>query len=215
MITAPAPAPPLESGVSAVRDVMLEPGVPELARGRRPVAPPFARMSATTGAVEVSFSVSAGGTTALQTATGTDLLRYSAEQTVASWVFRRSRAERAYLVAVFTYSGDKASAVVRPQAAPATPASRTGRTHCTRTASDALAAPPGASRRRLKAKGRPQWPPRSSPRRPGLDYSDFTASAFFLAGFFFASAFGAASFFSSFGASLRAALSALPAGLYS
>jgi hypothetical protein len=107
--------------------VTLEPGVPDLARGRRPVAPPFARMSGTTGSVEVSFSVSAGGTTALQTATGSDLLRYSAEQTVASWLFRRTRADRAYLVAVFTYGGDKATAVVRPQAAPAaaTPPSAT------------------------------------------------------------------------------------------
>jgi TonB family protein len=119
VITAPAPAPPPESGVSAVRDVTLDPGVPDLARGRRPVAAPFARMSGTTGSVEVSFSVSAGGTTALQTATGPDLLRYSAEQTVASWMFRRSRADRAYLVAVFTYGGDKATAVVRPQVAPA------------------------------------------------------------------------------------------------
>ena len=119
VITAPPPAPPPESGVSAVRDVTLEPGVPDLARGRRPVAPPFARLSGTTGSVEVSFSVSAGGTTALQTATGPDLLRYSAEQTVASWQFRRTRAERAYLVAVFSYGGDKATAVVRPQVAPA------------------------------------------------------------------------------------------------
>jgi TonB family protein len=119
VITAPPPAPPPESGVSAVRDVTLEPGVPDLARGRRPVAPPFARLSGTTGSVEVSFSVSAGGTTALQTATGPDLLRYSAEQTVASWLFRRTRADRAYLVAVFTYGGDKATAVVRPQLAPA------------------------------------------------------------------------------------------------
>jgi hypothetical protein len=76
-------------------------------------------MSGTTGSVEVSFSVSAGGTTALQTAAGPDLLRYSAEQTVASWLFRRLRADRAYLVAVFTYGGDKATAVVRPQVAPA------------------------------------------------------------------------------------------------
>jgi len=119
VITAPAPAPPPENGISAIRDVTLEPGVPDLARGRRPVAPPFARMSGTTGTVEVSFSVSAGGTTALQSATGTELLRFSAEQTVASWVFRRTRADRAYLVALFTYAGDKATAVVRPQTPPA------------------------------------------------------------------------------------------------
>ena len=118
----PAPAPPPESGISAVRDVNLEPGVPELARGRRPVPPPFARMSATTGTVEVSFSVSAGGTTALQAATGPELLRHAAEQVVASWVFRRTRADRAYLVATFTFGVDKAQAVVRPQSPPsATP----------------------------------------------------------------------------------------------
>ncbi len=99
-----------------MRDVTLEPGVPELARGRRPVAPPIARLSGSTGAVEVSFSVGAGGNTALQTAAGPDILRYAAEQTVTSWVFRRTRADRAYLVAVFTYDADKASAVVRPQA---------------------------------------------------------------------------------------------------
>ncbi len=116
VLTAPPPAQVPESGISAVRDVTLEPGVPELARGRRPVAPPIARLSGSTGAVEVSFSVGAGGNTALQTAAGPDILRYAAEQTVASWVFRRTRADRAYLVAVFTYDPDKASAVVRPQA---------------------------------------------------------------------------------------------------
>lgn len=119
VITAPPPAPPPESGISAVRDVNLEPGVPELSRGRRPVPPPFARMSATTGTVEVSFSVSAGGTTTVQAATGPELLRYAAEQVVTSWVFRRTRADRAYLVATFTFGGDKAQAIVRPQSAPA------------------------------------------------------------------------------------------------
>jgi hypothetical protein len=119
VITAPPPPVPPESGISAVRDVTLEPGVPELARGRRPVPPPLARMSAMTGSVEVSFSVSAGGTTALQAATGPELLRYAAEQAVSSWVFRRTRADRAYLVATFTFGVDKAQAVVRPQTRPA------------------------------------------------------------------------------------------------
>lgn len=119
VLTAPAPAVPPENGISAVRDVTLEAGVPELATGRRPVAPPLARLNGTTGAVEVAFSVGAGGNTALQSTPGPpDVLRYAAEQTVASWMFRRTRADRAYLVAVFTYSGDKATAVVRPQAAP-------------------------------------------------------------------------------------------------
>jgi hypothetical protein len=84
VITAPPPPPPQESGISAVREVTLEPGVPDLTRGRRPVVPPLARMNGVTGTVEVLFSVSAGGVTALQTATGPDVLRYSAEQTVTS-----------------------------------------------------------------------------------------------------------------------------------
>jgi TonB family protein len=118
VITAPPPALPPENGVSAIRDVTLQPGVPDLARGRRPVAPPLARMAGATGTVEVTFSVSAGGTTTLQSASGPDVLKPAAEQAVASWVFRRARGDRAYLVAAFTYTGDKSSAVVRPQAAP-------------------------------------------------------------------------------------------------
>jgi TonB family protein len=121
VITAPAPTLPPENGVSAIRDVALEPGVPDLTRGRRPVVPPLARMTGLSGSVDVSFSVSAAGTTSLQGATGPDLLRPAAEDAVASWVFRRARADRAYLVAVFTYAGDKGTAVVRPQAAPAAP----------------------------------------------------------------------------------------------
>jgi len=123
VITAPPPAAIPENGVSAIRDVTLEPGVPDLTRGRRPVVPPLARMSGTSGSVEVSFSVSAAGATSIQGATGPDLLRPAAEQAVASWVFRRTRTDRAYLVAVFTCAGDKGTVVVRPQAAPAAPAS--------------------------------------------------------------------------------------------
>jgi TonB family protein len=121
VITAPPPAAPPENGVSAIRDVTLEPGVPDLTRGRRPVVPPFARMARTSGSVEVAFSVSAAGTTSIQGATGPDLLRPAAEQAVASWVFRRTRADRAYLVAVFTCEGDKGTAVVRPVAPAAAP----------------------------------------------------------------------------------------------
>jgi TonB family protein len=121
VITAPPPPVPAENGVSAVRDVVLEPGVPDLARGRRPTTPPMARMAGATGAVEVTFSVSAGGATSVQASKGADLLRPAAEQAVASWVFRRTRADRAYLVAVFTYGQDRGAAVVRPQAAPAEP----------------------------------------------------------------------------------------------
>ena len=118
MITAPPPALPAENGVSAIRDVTLEPGVPDLARGRRPVTPPLARMTAATGKVEVTFSVGASGATAIQATAGPELLRPAAEQAVASWIFRRTRADRAYLIAVFDYTGDKGSAVVRPHAAP-------------------------------------------------------------------------------------------------
>ena len=122
VITAPPPPLPPENGVSAIRDVTLEPGVPDLTRGRRPMVPPLARMTGLSGNVDVSFSVSAAGTTSVQAATGPDLLKPAAEQAVASWVFRRVRADRAYLVAAFTYAGDKGMAVVRPQVVPAAPA---------------------------------------------------------------------------------------------
>jgi TonB family protein len=119
VITAPAPPQPPENGVSAIRDVTLEPGVPDLTRGRRPVAPPLARMAGATGIVEVAFSVSAAGTTQVQSVSGPDLLKKAAEQAVASWVFRRTRADRAYLTATFSFAADKTGAVVKPQQAPA------------------------------------------------------------------------------------------------
>jgi TonB family protein len=124
VITAPPPpptAPEPENGTSALRDVQLEAGVPDLAKGRRPVAPPFARMSATSGSVEVQFSVSAGGTSLVQSTSGPDLLKAAAEQTVTSWQFRRTQAQRLFLTALFKFEGDKATAVVRPQAQPPTP----------------------------------------------------------------------------------------------
>jgi hypothetical protein len=70
------------------------------------------------GVVEVDFSVSAGGITTVQRTDGPELLQVAATQTVESWIFRRTRADRAYLTAVFTYEDDLASAVVRPQPAP-------------------------------------------------------------------------------------------------
>ena len=117
----PAPAPEPENGTSALRDVQLEAGVPDLAKGRRPVSPPFARMSATSGSVEVQFSVSAGGTSMVQSTSGPDLLKVAAEQTVTSWQFRRTQAQRLFLTALFKFEGDKATAVVRPQAQPPAP----------------------------------------------------------------------------------------------
>jgi outer membrane biosynthesis protein TonB len=124
VITAPPPAtapPEPENGTSALRDVLLEAGVPDLAKGRRPVPPPFARMSATSGSVEVQFSVSAGGTCLVQSTSGPDLLKAAAEQTVTSWQFRRTQAQRIFLTALFKFEGDKATAVVRPQAQPPQP----------------------------------------------------------------------------------------------
>jgi TonB family protein len=122
IVSAPLPPAPLENGVSAVRDVTLAPGVPDLARGRRPVPPPVARLAGATGIVEVAFSVSVAGATMIQKVTGPDILKKAAEQAVVSWVFRRTRADRAYLFAVFDFAEDRATASVRPQAAPQAPA---------------------------------------------------------------------------------------------
>ena len=110
---APTPAPRAEAGISAVRDVNLGPGVPDLTKGRRPVAPPFARMSSSSGTVQVQFSVDAGGGTSIQSVSGPDLLKEAARQAVTSWAFRRTSPERLYLVAVFTYEGDKAQVEVK------------------------------------------------------------------------------------------------------
>lgn len=117
VITAPTPrpSPPTEAGVSTIRDVTLHPGVPDLVKGRRPVVPPLARMGGTEGTVEVRFAVDAAGLASVQSVTGPDLLKTVAEQTVASWGFRRASAERLHLVAFLTYAGDTASATVKPQ----------------------------------------------------------------------------------------------------
>jgi TonB family protein len=108
-----APPPPPEPGVSAIRDITLGLGVPDLTKGRRPVAPPLARMSSLSGAVQVQFSVDASGSSSIQNVSGPDLLKEAARQAVASWGFRRTSAERVYLVATFTYDGDKAQAEVK------------------------------------------------------------------------------------------------------
>jgi len=49
--------------VSALRDVTLETGVPDLVRGRRPVTPPLALVDASYGTVVVTFSVDGSGAT--------------------------------------------------------------------------------------------------------------------------------------------------------
>jgi TonB family protein len=118
---ATAPPPVTESGVSAIRDVVLSAGVPDLARGRRPSPPPLARMAGATGSVEVRFAVNAAGITTVQSVSGPEILKPSAEQTVASWVFRRTSAMRLHLLAVFTFGRDTASAAVRPEEGGAAP----------------------------------------------------------------------------------------------
>jgi TonB family protein len=108
-----AEPPQAEPNVSAVRDVSLAPGVPELSKGRRPVPPPFARMAGVTGTVQVRFAIDASGAASVVGAEGPDLLRPAAEQAVASWVFRRTATDRLYAIAEITYKDDGAAAAVR------------------------------------------------------------------------------------------------------
>ena len=110
---APPPPPPPPPGFSAVRDVSLAVGVPDLVKGRRPVVPPVARMAGAGGEIQVTFSVDAAGLSAVQKVDGPDLLKEAARQAVASWAFRRTTAERIFLSAVFTFQGDSARAEVR------------------------------------------------------------------------------------------------------
>jgi TonB family protein len=110
--TAAQPPPPLPP-VSAIRDVTLEMGVPDLTKGRRPVVPPLARMASATGTVEVRFAVDSSGASSVQEVAGPDLLKEAARQAVASWVFRRTTADRLHLVASFVYGAANANATVR------------------------------------------------------------------------------------------------------
>lgn len=116
--TASVSSPPAEStepGISSVDFVRLGSGVPDLVKGRRPVVPPFARMAGVSGTVEIRFAVDAAGDTQVQSVAGPELLKPEAEAAVSSWSFRRRSAERRFLVAVFTYQGDTASASVETQ----------------------------------------------------------------------------------------------------
>jgi outer membrane biosynthesis protein TonB len=119
---AAAPVAPLRSstdpGFSAVRDVTLGPGVPDLAKGRRPVVPPLARLGGVRGKVEVRFAVDAAGTSSVSATEGPDLLKDAAREAVASWVFRRTSAERVRLVAEIDYGADNANASVRREEQP-------------------------------------------------------------------------------------------------
>lgn len=115
VITAPPPRTADDQpSVSAVHDVTLSPGVPHLVKGRRPVVPPLARMGGVEGTVEVRFAVDAAGVASVRATEGPELLKTAAEQTVASWLFRRTTPGRLHLVAELTYRGDIAAAVVRP-----------------------------------------------------------------------------------------------------
>jgi TonB family protein len=109
---APAPA---EQGVSAVRDVNLGPGIPDLAKGRRPVVPPLARIQGVTGQVDVTFLVDAAGQTLVRSVNGPDLLKEAARQTVVSWSFRRTRTERLALKATFVYGAETVTATVQSE----------------------------------------------------------------------------------------------------
>jgi TonB family protein len=115
----PAPKPTdtsrMETGVSAVRDVALTEGVPDLTSGRRPLVPPFARMEGVTGQVQVKFVVEASGATSNIEISGPDRLKEAARQTVSSWTFRRTSTERLFLVTTIDYTGDTARAAVKRQ----------------------------------------------------------------------------------------------------
>jgi TonB family protein len=114
--TAPPPAPvSTEPGVSAVRDVTLGVGVPDLVKGRRPVPPPLARMAGTVGSVEVRFTVDGSGGSSVLSSDGPDYLKPAAADTVGSWQFRRTSTERMFLLAVIDYRPETAAATVTRQ----------------------------------------------------------------------------------------------------
>jgi TonB family protein len=108
----PPPPPPEGGGGSAVRGIQLGEGVPDLVSGRRPVVPPLARLNTVTGKVLVRFAVDASGSTSAVEAEGQDSLREAARQAVASWIFRRTKADRLRLAAEFDYGAESATASV-------------------------------------------------------------------------------------------------------
>jgi TonB family protein len=114
--SAPPPAPPAprsnEPGYSSVRDVRLGAGVPDLAQGRRPIVPPFARLGHVAGSVTVEFSVGNSGVTLVSKVEGPEALKAAAQQMVASWQFRRTSTERLFMTARVEYGEDAALAGV-------------------------------------------------------------------------------------------------------
>ena len=104
---------PAEPGVSSVRGVFLEAGVPDLSEGRRPTVPPFARMQGVEGVVRVRFAVDAAGQSFVSAVEGPEELRPAARATVESWLFARQSARRLYLIAELSYDSSTATAVVK------------------------------------------------------------------------------------------------------
>jgi TonB family protein len=110
---APAPNAPPENGLSTILDVQLVgTGIPDLVRGRRPVAPPTVRLSGVYGDVTVRFSIDSGGVTAITGVEGPDALKEAADSVVRSWCFRRTAAHRVYATAQIHYAGEGTSAKV-------------------------------------------------------------------------------------------------------
>lgn len=108
------PEPPArEEGMSMVADVVLGENIPELVRGRRPVWPPLARLGNVTGEVVVRFSVDLAGKVTVHSAEGTDLLKATAEQAAATWMFRRTAIDRLNLIATFSFTAERAVAKVQ------------------------------------------------------------------------------------------------------
>jgi outer membrane biosynthesis protein TonB len=66
-------------------------------------------MEGASGTVEVEFSVDAAGGSAVRSATGPDVLRPAAEHMVSSWTFRRTTAERLFLLARISFEPEGAA----------------------------------------------------------------------------------------------------------
>ena len=107
--------PAKEQGASAVADVILGENIPDLAKGRRPVWPPMARLGNVGGEVTVRFSVDLAGKVTVHSAEGPELLKASAEQAVGTWLFRRTAIDRVHLIATFKFGADRSMARVERQ----------------------------------------------------------------------------------------------------
>jgi outer membrane biosynthesis protein TonB len=95
--------------------VLLGGNIPDLARGRRPVWPPLARLGNITGDVVVRFSVDLAGKVTVHSAEGPEMLKASAEQAVGTWLFRRTAIDRLHLIATFKFAADRSVARVERQ----------------------------------------------------------------------------------------------------